>query len=683
MNLRALSLRPLSCMASIALLVSSPAVLAQDDTTDIEQITVVGRMTNVDVTADEIERYQVNDLQDLFRHVPSVSVGGSLGIAQKIYVRGMEDTLLNVTVDGAPQTGTLFHHIGRVKIEPELLKQVSVQSGAGEATAGFGAIGGSIRFLTKDANDLLDDGDNVGGLVRVGVFSNEGQRYSGTVYGRLSDNWGLLGSYVYVNRENMDDGDGNELLATSAEQKLGFLKLSGAIGDKQYLSLSYELRDEEGEFGQRPNWPTLEGDPIYPGSGERETVVANYRFDASDAINVETTLYSTQSDFVQNVTGRWGRYGADIETTGFDVRNTSRLGQHSVTYGIEQRNDEVVSAYLDGPATCAAWAWDANTCSFKEEGTATAAYIQDHFQATDQLLLSFGMRYDDYDFEQLTYDETSGSHGWSGNIGLDYDLTPELTFSIGYAEAMRGKEIGDALTLEKRPGRLRIDPALRPEDVTNAEIGVTYRNDQWFASLVYFQSDIDDVISDQIGGGVAPEDSTYYENIGRYEADGFELGFGYQLDRVRFDLAYSNTTSEINGHTVEGYEYNGIGNARGDTLTVGINFEASGRLELGWNTIAVAGMDDIEVLHRAMDIGWIAELQTIDKPGYAVHDVYARWQPTRSDSWYLSFAVQNVFDKSYRDHSSVGDYSAIPGWETVAGLRETGRDIRLTLSAGF
>jgi len=64
------------------------------------------------------------DLADLFRGVPSVSVGGGVGVAQKIYVRGLEDSLLNVTIDGAPQRGTLFHHIGRVTIEPELLETV-------------------------------------------------------------------------------------------------------------------------------------------------------------------------------------------------------------------------------------------------------------------------------------------------------------------------------------------------------------------------------------------------------------------------------------------------------------------------------------------------------------------------------------------------------------------------------
>lgn len=121
--------------------VEAPATAESDDV-----VVVVGALTDVDLDRKAIQAIQANDLSDLFRNVPSVAVGGSLGIAQKIYVRGLEDSMLNVTIDGAPQRGTLFHHVGRVSIEPELLKSVQVQAGAGEADSGFGAIGGAIRF---------------------------------------------------------------------------------------------------------------------------------------------------------------------------------------------------------------------------------------------------------------------------------------------------------------------------------------------------------------------------------------------------------------------------------------------------------------------------------------------------------------------------------------------------------
>ena len=91
---------------AIAAAISIPVQAADE----IEEMMVVGGTTNTVITPAELEQYQANDLADVFRQVPSVSVGGSLGIAQKVYIRGLEDTLLNISVDGAPQTGTLFQY---------------------------------------------------------------------------------------------------------------------------------------------------------------------------------------------------------------------------------------------------------------------------------------------------------------------------------------------------------------------------------------------------------------------------------------------------------------------------------------------------------------------------------------------------------------------------------------------
>ena len=151
----------IGAMCTLASASALTSTLAYADTTEVEttaaveKISVVGAATNLSITAEDIEQYQASDLADIFRYSPSISVGGSVGVAQKIYIRGLEDAFLNVTVDGAQQTSTLFHHIGRVTIDPDLLQQIDVQAGAGEATSGPGAIGGSIRFKTKDAQDML------------------------------------------------------------------------------------------------------------------------------------------------------------------------------------------------------------------------------------------------------------------------------------------------------------------------------------------------------------------------------------------------------------------------------------------------------------------------------------------------------------------------------------------------
>lgn len=659
-----------------------PAGRVPDAATHLPEIVVVGVLTDVAIDQKEIEMRQAADLSDLFRQVPSVSVGGSVGIAQKIYVRGLEDSLLNVTVDGAPQHGTLFHHVGRVSIEPELLKSVEVQAGAGEATAGFGAIGGAIRFRTKDADDLLAADRNMGGIAKAGWFSNDAYKLSGTLYGRLADDIGFVGSYVRVDRDDMKDGAGNRLRGTSAEQELGFVKLGGQLADDHHLTASFEQRNEKASFGQRPNWPVLEGARLFPAEGKRQTAVLNYQGEF-DQVDLEATGYWTRSRFVQDRYDRWGLYGGTIRSQGADIRARFDVDAHAVTVGGEYRDDQVTGGYLGDSAVWGGWAWNAAIGRFKEKGELLGLYVQDHWQVAEPLLVSLGARYDAYDLDQVTYANGTDSDGISLNAGLNYQITDAVSANLGYAEAFRGKEIGDAFTLEKRPGRISLSPTLKPEKVGNFETGLAYDQDGFRASVAYYNMRIKDVILDQIGNGAPPQDAVYYENVGRFRAKGVELRAGYSHGPFAIDAYYNHYRSRLNGDMIEGYEHIGLGNSVGDNWSVTAGYAPTP--DLGFE-VAVTRFDtlkDIEVLQRGVSIGWIDETQYVSKPGYTVVDLFARWQPLGDDSLTLTAGVYNLFDKLYRAHASVADYNAIPGWEGVAGVYEPGRDIRLSVAVRY
>ncbi|WP_370979944.1 TonB-dependent receptor domain-containing protein [Agaribacterium sp. ZY112] len=664
-----------SLSAAITAIIWGNSALAQTQTTNdkeiTEQVIVVGRMTNTEVTPEELEKQQAIDLSDIFRYIPSVSVGGSLGVAQKVYVRGMEDTYLNVTVDGAPQTSTMFHHIGRVNIEPELLQQVEVQAGAGEATSGAGAIGGAIRFKTKSASDLLSEDSTFGGTAKATYASNSNSRKGvASLYGRLGDSWGILGSYVAVNSDDMVDGNGDDIKATGAEQRLGFIKADGGIGDHQHLSLSYENRDESGDYAQRPNWDPSQQTNFFPMDVQRETSVVNYSLSPNQALNLETTVYYTEQTLAQD-TGpeNWGTYSAKVESIGTDIRNTSRFGSNSLTYGVDYRQDKVTGTG-DGKGLYPA-------SKDSEEGTVMGAYIQDHWSITDALLLSAGVRYDNYDLDQKKAalepgtDTKVSSDGFSPNIGLNFKANEYVTMNIGYAEAMRGKEVGDGFTLE---GSI-IAPNLEPEKVNNTELGIEYADENLFLSAAVYQSEITDVIMDQIGRG------TYYENAGKFETQGLELAAAYQWDSLRVTANYSKEDPQFNGHDVEGYEEIGLANSRGDTWNLGASYILSEAWEFEYQFTYTQDIT-VNTLYRAKEIGWIDDIQQVEKPGYQVHDIFVRWKPL-GDSLNVDLAVLNLFDEHYRDQSSVADYGSVPGWNMVKGLYEPGRDVRATVTYNF
>jgi hemoglobin/transferrin/lactoferrin receptor protein len=678
----------LICAASAApiLLAWPSSALAQtapERPSEIDELVVVGALTDVAVTRSELETTQANDLQDIFRRTPSVTVGGSVGLAQKIYVRGLEDSQLNVTVDGAPQGGTLFHHIGRVSIEPELLETVELQTGAGEATAGFGAIGGAIRFRTRDPVSLLEDDRQFGAIAKAGWFSNDGQKYSLTGYGRLTGDVGVMASFVHVDRDATEDGDGVLMRGTAGEQTLGFLKVGGDFGDGHRFAVSYEQRQEKGAFGQRPNWPVLATDRLFPAEAERRTAVANYGFDSGQGWDLEATGYLTRTEFTQDRFDRWGLYGAEIESKGFDLRGRFELGAHRLTAGIEHRQDAVMSEYLGDVAQWGRWAWDPNIGRFEEEGQLTAIYAQNLWRPIDTLRVSFGARYDDYQLKQVTYRGRANSDGVSFNAGLDYELLAGLTLNIGYAEAFRGKEIGDAFTLENRPGRRSLAPDLNAETVGNFEVGLAWVQDGWTASAVYYDMKIKDVILDQLGSGPAPQAATYYENVGDYQSDGVELRLAYDAGLWGVDAFYNSYDARLNGRQIEGYEQIALGNSMGDNINVSARYAPSERLGFQASLTHYSDLNDIEVLHRSVELGWVGQTQFVNKPGYTVLDLFARWAPFEDRNIELLAAVYNVFNETYRAHASVADYSAIRDYEIVRGLNEPGRNVRLTASYRF
>jgi hemoglobin/transferrin/lactoferrin receptor protein len=381
----------------------------------------------------------------------------------------------------------------------------------------------------------------------------------------------------------------------------------------------------------------------------------NYNLNPLDNqyLDLSVTLYNTETELFQN--GRFGPYYGVGESKGFDLRNTSILGMHTITYGIDYREDETVAGgqvYGDNSA-------------FKDESEVKGVYLQDDIQITDALLLSAGLRYDDYELDSDLSTEDFDDDEVSHNIGINYHFTDNWSAFASYAEAFKGAQAQDAFKIDFRP----IDPDIKPEQAENIEFGFAYESRTWFGSAKVYKSEIEDVVADSAGA---------FRNIGDLESDGYILELGHRWDSLLARVSYHHNDAEVDGVDANAYDHNIIANNVRDTLTATLDYQYNPQWNFGWNARFVKGHDDIDFIEQPLFPG--AE---VDKPGYGVHDIYVQWRPSNSEDILVGLTVRNVFDKNYIDHASVADFTGVPGYDLVRGYNEPGRDVRLSVAWQF
>lgn len=203
-------------MAALAAALGPDAAAQEADTAGITLLPTIridssgaqSLLGNDTISEEEIERRNADSVRDIFAGESSITTGGGAAIANKVFVNGIEESLLSVTIDGARQNKSAFHHTGNVLIDPSLLKRVEVTKGLAPADAGPGALGGSIAYELKDASDLLEDGDDFGGRLTIGgIPANEEVRGNLTLFGRVGG-WDWLVSGVRHVGEDYENGSG-------------------------------------------------------------------------------------------------------------------------------------------------------------------------------------------------------------------------------------------------------------------------------------------------------------------------------------------------------------------------------------------------------------------------------------------------------------------------------------------
>jgi len=638
-----------SLLLSSAIIASNLSAEENTETVEMEAavLTAQERPGDFLVEDSDIALVQAQDLSDLLSYESTVAIGGGSAVAQKIYVRGFEDTLLNVTIDGAQQAGELYHHQGRIQVEPEFIKTIELDAGAGAATNGAGALTGALRVTTKDAFDMLEPGQDYGAFVKGTAGLNGDNSYKGVVsaYGKINENIGVIAAFTRENGEDYEDGHGDTVHPTSFNHKRGYVKFNGDFGDHA-VSLSYEDINDYGTYYERPHMTNFTGSfQLADHEMNRRTLSYNHEYDAGDdLVDLRGTAYWTSSDFnnYRNNTGLL--YGeGELTSFGFDLRNSTILGQHNTTYGVDFRSDKGYGAQQATPPAY----WGSSDQSLSVFGL----YAQDNWNLLDNLLLSAGLRFDSYRHhvdEGIGAGAENNSAGFSPNVSLEWEAIEGLKFRTAYSMAYRGVTIRESFF----SGLYVHNGDLDAEEADNFEFGVSYENNGYFARATYYIQNIENYINSVYTGGVGGYWG-YWDNVGDAKVEGYELEIGREWNQYRLSFGVWEAENTFDGDALTDGDL-GLGTSIGRTWNVKFDYSMPQyRVNTGIRARLVEDEPN-EITTTAPD-----------KDGYFVTDLHANWQPFESEQLTLSLSVNNVFDRFYYDQATYtyhpsGNYIGFP-----------------------
>lgn len=674
--------------------------------------------TNI-VTLQQKDESTATDMRELLKEEPSIDFGGGNGTSQFLTLRGMGQNSVDIKVDNAYSDSQILYHQGRFIVDPALVKVVSVQKGAGSASAGIGATNGAIIAKTVDAQDLLKGLDkNWGVRLNSGFAGNNGVSYGASVFGKEGNFDGLF-SYNRNDEKDYEAGkgfrndNGGKTVPYSTLDKRSYLaKIGTTFGDGDHRIVLSHMKDqhrgirtvrEEFAVSQKNSRITIKRQaPSYRETTQSNTNLAYTGKDLgfvekldANAYVLEKKRYSADdkdNGYAGNVKGP---NHTRITTRGMNFNFDSRLAEQTLLkYGINYRHQEIKpQAFLNSQFSIpktekkdgkdVAKSSEQQTKDRADEATVhayklsnpaktdTGAYIE-AIHEINGFTLTGGLRYDR--FKVKTHDgKTVSSSSLNPSFGVIWQPREHWSFSASHNYAGRSPRLYDALQTHGKRGIISIADGTKAERARNTEIGFNYNDGTFAANGSYFRQTIKDALANPQNrhDSVAVREAV---NAGYIKNHGYELGASYRTGGLTAKVGVSHSKPRFyDTHPKKLLSANPeFGAQTGRTWTASLAYRFKNpNLEIGWRgryvqkavgSILAAGQKDRD-----------GKLENVVRQGFGVNDVFANWKPLGKDTLNVNLSVNNVFDKFYYPHSQ--------RWtNTLPGV---GRDVRLGVNYKF
>lgn len=283
----------------------------------LQQMTVSATRSAQDVTRvpstvtvqsrEQLDRQNVNTIQELVRYEPGVSVAGTgqrSGL-NGYNIRGIDGERILTQVDGVSIPDSFFYgpyaQTQRNYVDPEIVKRVEILRGPASVLYGSNAIGGAVSYFTLDPQDIIKPGKDLGARLKTGYSSTDDSWLtSATVAGRTGEFDGLLHLSQRNGHESESYGShgGTGLGRTQANPEdvrtTNILaKLGWNYADDARLGLTYERYKDDRD----QNILSAVGGPFTNGTGlgmyksrQGNDTITRERFGINHAFSLDSVL---------------------------------------------------------------------------------------------------------------------------------------------------------------------------------------------------------------------------------------------------------------------------------------------------------------------------------------------------------------------------------------------------------
>lgn len=579
-----------AALAASTLLLSSPALAAENNVFQFDQITITAdRITqtvaatpeNVTViTSQQLQDKGAKTLTDALTGVSGIVISSYGGLGSKAIPHILGTDRIVVMIDGKrmnlPQ-GVAGSYGGidlnSYLISVDTIERIEIVKGGSSTLYGADAVGGVINIITKKGTGAT----HVDTTLAAGNYG--GRSYEITAGGQENKtHWQISGL--------QESTDGQRVNSASKDKSFSF-KLDQDLTKHETLGFSYDY------YGNHAGNP---GSITFPSTTDYQDVL---RHNWSVAYTNEHTDGSRILQYYQNDQtysgSSWGSaFKHENTVKAFEYQDSARITKNQLlTWGGEWRKDKVVStAQSNSP-----------------DGTTKAIFVQNQISVNDKDTFTLGLRHND--------NSQYGQH-WLPKIAYLHQANKDTSYFANWGKVFKAPSFDD-LYGDDGYGNTG-NPNLKAETGWTAELGVKSKlSKATEATLSLFKRDLTNAIK-----WLPDSTYTYYHpyNINELTSTGIDASLTSKLSAV--------TTMDFGYTYIDTYKQdNSLYGEPRHTLHLGFNIH-QGKLSQSLLSVFTdsSNVDDQKI------------------PSYFVINTNTIYQLDNKTSLFLK--VNNLFDRQYQ-----------------------------------